>query len=606
VALAETVEADLPMIAELGAAAESLNRRGILLAERGGQRMFLRLAYPLYADVVVATMAPLTARRLRLRLADAIERHDVSRTGQLLQVHTLRLDAGEVLSRSDLLVGARLAADGARYLLAERFAALVLGALSPDQAAVAVEARTLLGRALVGQRRFADAEETLRAAPTSGAPSAVLAEAATVRAANLATGLHQPSAALAALDRAAVRFPAADAWRLESTWIHAAVLADRVPEVAARGRRLLDGVAAHEDLVRRVLPVTAFALEAMGDGVGAGVLLARHRPVGPVRHDRHWCAYQVALAQNAFLMGHRSELAAVLHRIERGAVDERQPGIGTWLGLLRAELHRQRGCFAEADDNFRRAHDLADELEWFASRAWILAQLAGSLAEAGRPDAGAVIGHSVGEIAAAVVAGVLSESDGARLVCRRSALLRRAVGNGAMIMVDRPFDEVRDLIGAAGDLCAAIAAAPSSTVVSGAVPAVEQAAERWAEAGWTVRRIDSDVAFHSRRWTRSAPTWPPPSPTSPPGRRGCRDTSPRATTPGPPARRTRATGRTTCATRYGSTRRFRPRCRTVTGSSWRSPRTPWSATRSPRPSRGPAAPWSPRACDVAVRNATPC
>ncbi|MEU3917473.1 type I polyketide synthase [Streptomyces sp. NPDC029004] len=110
---------------------------------------------------------------------------------------------------------------------------------------------------------------------------------------------------------------------------------------------------------------------------------------------------------------------------------------------------------------------------------------------------GAVIGHSVGEIAAAVVAGVLSEQDGARLVCRRSGLLRKVAGRGAMIMVDRPFDEVQDAIGATDTLCAAIAAAPSSTVVAGDIPAVDEAAEQWAELGWTVRRVDSDVAFHS-------------------------------------------------------------------------------------------------------------
>ncbi|MFF4227952.1 type I polyketide synthase [Streptomyces sp. NPDC001820] len=110
---------------------------------------------------------------------------------------------------------------------------------------------------------------------------------------------------------------------------------------------------------------------------------------------------------------------------------------------------------------------------------------------------GAVIGHSVGEIAAAVVAGVLSESDGARLVCRRSALLRKVAGRGAMIMVDQPFDEVRTRIGATDTLCAAIAAAPSSTVVAGDITAVDEAAEQWEELGWTVRRVDSDVAFHS-------------------------------------------------------------------------------------------------------------
>lgn len=117
---------------------------------------------------------------------------------------------------------------------------------------------------------------------------------------------------------------------------------------------------------------------------------------------------------------------------------------------------------------------------------------------------GAVIGHSVGEIAAAVTAGVLSEEDGARLICRRSVLLRKVAGKGAMIMVDRPFDEVRERIGATEALCAAIAAAPSSTVVAGDVPAVDEAAEQWAELGWTVRRIDSDVAFHSPHMDEAA------------------------------------------------------------------------------------------------------
>ncbi|MEU0102452.1 SDR family NAD(P)-dependent oxidoreductase [Streptomyces sp. NPDC006267] len=114
---------------------------------------------------------------------------------------------------------------------------------------------------------------------------------------------------------------------------------------------------------------------------------------------------------------------------------------------------------------------------------------------------GAIIGHSVGEIAAAVAAGVLTETEGARLVCRRSALLRKVAGMGAMVMVDRPFDEVATDIGDTDALCAAIAAAPSSTVVAGDIPAVDAAAERWTGLGWTVRRVDSDVAFHSAHMT---------------------------------------------------------------------------------------------------------
>ncbi|WP_433192815.1 type I polyketide synthase [Nocardia sp. CA-107356] len=110
---------------------------------------------------------------------------------------------------------------------------------------------------------------------------------------------------------------------------------------------------------------------------------------------------------------------------------------------------------------------------------------------------GAVIGHSVGEIAAAVTAGVLTEAEGAMLACRRSNLLRKVAGDGAMIMVDRPFEQVVAQLGARRDAEAAICAAPSSTVIAGAVDAIDTLSIELPELGWTVRRVDSDIAFHS-------------------------------------------------------------------------------------------------------------
>ncbi|MDG4766926.1 type I polyketide synthase [Solwaraspora sp. WMMD406] len=122
--------------------------------------------------------------------------------------------------------------------------------------------------------------------------------------------------------------------------------------------------------------------------------------------------------------------------------------------------------------------------------------LAASLRARGMRPA-AVIGHSVGEIAAAVTAGALTMEQGARLVCRRSVLLRRVAGQGAMAMVDLSADETARLIGDRPDVSVAIVAAPTSTVISGAAAAVEQVAESLRATGHEVRRIDSDVAFHS-------------------------------------------------------------------------------------------------------------
>ena len=109
----------------------------------------------------------------------------------------------------------------------------------------------------------------------------------------------------------------------------------------------------------------------------------------------------------------------------------------------------------------------------------------------------AVIGHSVGEIAAAVTAGVLGPLDGARLVCRRSRLLARVAGAGAMFLVDLPFAETAARLAGVPGVGAAIASSPLSTVVSGDVEATLEIADRWRGEGRMVRRVDSDVAFHS-------------------------------------------------------------------------------------------------------------
>ncbi|MEV0614696.1 beta-ketoacyl synthase N-terminal-like domain-containing protein [Nonomuraea sp. NPDC050404] len=109
----------------------------------------------------------------------------------------------------------------------------------------------------------------------------------------------------------------------------------------------------------------------------------------------------------------------------------------------------------------------------------------------------AVIGHSVGEIAAAVTAGAMTVTDGARLICRRSRLLRRAEGKGAMVMVGLPFEEAAERLAGRTDLVPAISSAPDSTVLSGDVAAVEAVLNEWPAEGIVVRRVASDVAFHS-------------------------------------------------------------------------------------------------------------
>jgi polyketide synthase 3/4 len=112
---------------------------------------------------------------------------------------------------------------------------------------------------------------------------------------------------------------------------------------------------------------------------------------------------------------------------------------------------------------------------------------------------GAVIGHSLGEIAAAVVAGALSLQDGARVICRCSRLMRRVSGSGAMASVDLPGQEVLSELTIRGvsDVVLSVVASPASTVVGGDAAAVRDLIAAWQERGVVAREVAVDVASHS-------------------------------------------------------------------------------------------------------------
>ncbi|MFE3755211.1 type I polyketide synthase [Nocardia tengchongensis] len=79
-----------------------------------------------------------------------------------------------------------------------------------------------------------------------------------------------------------------------------------------------------------------------------------------------------------------------------------------------------------------------------------------------------VIGHSMGEAAAAYVAGALSLADSAAVICRRSALMRRLSGEGAMAVVGLSLDEARALIEPVrAQVSVAVNNSPNTTVLSG-------------------------------------------------------------------------------------------------------------------------------------------
>ena len=119
------------------------------------------------------------------------------------------------------------------------------------------------------------------------------------------------------------------------------------------------------------------------------------------------------------------------------------------------------------------------------------------LAECGiRPEA--VVGHSVGEIAAAHVAGALSRADAVRLAVRRGRILQETVGRGAMLAVRANPDTVMAVVADTGlPVVIATVNGPEAIVLSGPGDAIDSAAAALGGRGLRCKRLPGGYAFHS-------------------------------------------------------------------------------------------------------------
>ncbi|MEU7763654.1 SDR family NAD(P)-dependent oxidoreductase [Nocardia sp. NPDC049190] len=211
------------------------------------------------------------------------------------------------------------------------------------------------------------------------------------------------------------------------------------------------------------------------------------------------------------------EPSAVLGRARDRRVVFVFPGQGSqWVGMG-AQLLASGGVFAESIAECEAA--LAPFVDWSLTEVLrgdpdaasldrvdvvqpVLFAMLVSLARlwrAGGVEPAAVVGHSQGEIAAAVVSGGLSLADGARVVAVRSrAVAEVLAGSGGMASVGLPADVVADRLAIFGDrLSVAAVNGPGQTVVSGESTALAAFLAGCAADGVWAKQIPVDYASHS-------------------------------------------------------------------------------------------------------------
>jgi myxalamid-type polyketide synthase MxaE and MxaD len=298
---------------------------------------------------------------------------------------------------------------------------------------------------------------------------------------------------------------------------NAHVILAQAPQTTASQPRQRSGLvlplSAHEDAaLAELIPVTREALARSEDVADYCASAARRRS-----HLQRRVAVGGADAAELDAALEARVGAPVSRPAPRRAVVFVCPGQGgQWLGMGRDLLAREP-VFAEA---LTRCDEVIHKLAGWSVLASLRAPEAGALERIDRvqpllfslalgfaalwrdfgvqPDA--LIGHSMGEVAAAHLAGRLSLEDAAAVIVRRSALMRSLVGGeaGAMAAVDLPAAELAELLAARpGAPSLAAENGPRASVVAGAPAAVDALITELESREVRCRRIAVEVASHS-------------------------------------------------------------------------------------------------------------
>ncbi|MGV9378089.1 LuxR C-terminal-related transcriptional regulator [Nonomuraea sp. NPDC003707] len=346
-AYGEPLGADL--LAALGSldAVQHLEDRQLVTVQPDGRRLQVRLAHPLYGEVIRDGCGVLRARTMVRRLAQAVSEAGLRRHEDVLRVAVWRLDGGLTGDPGLLLAGCERARVIRDLELAVRLgrAAVAAGGGTPALAA--------LGTVLFYTDRYAEAEEVFATAWAAEMGEGARTDLGVQRAMNLAVGLGDVARARAVLEETGGLVH--EVQPRQATLIMRAVLA-----------ALTGDIAAAEDLMARARDMGPLSPHGarMISGAEAAVLVAQGRAAECLAHVAEIGAglakEPVAMRSlSAALAGHATHAALLLGDLDTA---ERFAGQGyglegpfhTWtranleFGTWTARVLRLRGRLADA------------------------------------------------------------------------------------------------------------------------------------------------------------------------------------------------------------------------------------------------------------------
>ncbi|GAA2011155.1 hypothetical protein GCM10009839_01480 [Catenulispora yoronensis] len=290
-------------------------------------------------------------------------------------------------------------------------------------------------------------------------------------------------------------------------------------------------------------PVLAFSARsraALQDQSARLAAYLRARPADEVRHVATALATRAAFGHRAIVLGRDRDRA--LAALDALAVGGPSPdavtgqvatvgktaflfsGQGSQRGGMGAGLYRSFPVFAAALDEAAAAFDahldrsvrdlvlaepgspdaaLLNETRYTQPALFALHVALYRLVAAHGVTPDVVIGHSIGEVSAAYLAGLWSLEDAAKLVAARGRLMQAATPGGAMIAIEATEDEITPLLNKyEGRVSLAAVNGPQAIVIAGDTGAAEEIAQGFRKDGRRVKALTVSHAFHSPHMDR--------------------------------------------------------------------------------------------------------